>query len=84
MTKFPTILTRRSIFRAGAGLAVAAAATAAARPRRGLRTLVQAGAEPVERRWLLSFRGRRGLPGDRDLDGYGQLPVRPILVMQPL
>jgi hypothetical protein len=32
MTKFPTILTRRSIFRGGAGLAVAATATSLLTP----------------------------------------------------
>ena len=67
MTKSPTILTRRSIFRAGAALAVAATATPlfipALRPGRG-RPPSRRGTP--KRRWLLSFQDRR-LPGDRDL-----------------
>ena len=67
MIKSPTILTRRSIFRAGAGLAVAATATP-------LLTPASAQAEGAtssrrgspKRQWLLSLQDRR-LPGDRDL-----------------
>ena len=67
MTKSPTILTRRSIFRAGAALAVAATATPLFTPRFGL-----GGGRPSSRRgtpkrqWLLSLQDRR-LPGDSDL-----------------
>ena len=67
MTKSPTILTRRSIFRAGAELAVAATATPLLTSRLG-----PGGGCPSsrhgtpKRQWLLSLQDRR-LPGDRDL-----------------
>jgi len=81
MTKFPTILTRRSIFRAGAGLAVAAAATPFfTRASAWAEDARQAGAEPVNGDGFYRFK-----IGDFQAtvisDGYGQLPVRPILVM---
>jgi glyoxylase-like metal-dependent hydrolase (beta-lactamase superfamily II) len=79
MIKSPTILTRRSIFRAGAGLAVAATATP-------LLTSASAQAEDA--------RGAEPLNGDGFYrfkignfqatvisDGYTQLPVGPILAM---
>src|ERR1700726_129219 len=81
MAESPTILTRRSMFRAGAGLAVAATATpllgpASARAE-GAR---QAGAEPQNGNGFFRFK-----IGDFQAtvisDGYGQLPIRPILVM---
>src|SRR5260221_1508465 len=81
MTNSPTILTRRSMFRAGAGLAVAATATP-------LLTTVsvqaeesrQAGAEPLNGDGFYRFK-----IGDFQAtvvsDGYGQIPIRPILAM---
>ena len=79
MTKSPTILTRRSIFRAGAGLAVAATATPlltpAARADAG-----QADAKPLNGGGFYRFK-----IGDFQAtvisDGYGPIPVRPVLVM---
>jgi len=81
MTKSPTILTRRSIFRAGAGLAVAATATpfltAASARAEDAR---QAGAEPQNGNGFYRFK-----IGDFQAtvisDGYGQIPVGPILAM---
>ncbi|SDR03177.1 Glyoxylase, beta-lactamase superfamily II [Rhizobiales bacterium GAS191] len=81
MIKFPTILTRRSVFRAGAGLAVAASAMplltpASARAERAS----EAGAEPLNGNGFYRFK-----IGDFQAtvvsDGYGQLPVGPILAM---
>ena len=73
MTKFPTILTRRSIFRAGAGLAVAATATPfftrasawaedAVKPARNPQTA------------MASILSRLATSGDRDLGWLGPLP----------
>ena len=81
MTKSPTILTRRSIFRAGAGLAVAATATPLlTRASARAEDARQAGAEPLNGDGFYRFK-----IGDFQAtvisDGYGQLPVRPILVM---
>jgi glyoxylase-like metal-dependent hydrolase (beta-lactamase superfamily II) len=81
MTKSPTILTRRSIFRAGAGLAVVATATPLLRPASaqvdGAR---QAGAESLSGNGFYRFK-----IGDFQAtvvsDGYGQIPIQPILVM---
>src|SRR5260370_37805826 len=81
MIKPPTILTRRSVFRAGAGLAVAATATRLITPAlaqaEGVR---QAGAEPLNGDGLYRFK-----IGDFQAtvisDGYGQIPIRPILAM---
>src|SRR5271155_5834009 len=80
-TKSPTILTRRSMFRAGAGLAVAATArplfTHASAWAEDAR---QAGAEPLNGNGFYRFK-----IGDFQAtvisDGYGQIPIRPILVM---
>ena len=81
MTKFPTILTRRSIFRAGAGLAVAATATPLlTRASAWAEDARQAGAEPVNGDGFYRFK-----IGDFQAtvisDGYGPVPVRPVLVM---
>ena len=81
MKKSPTILTRRSIFRAGAGLAVAATATPLlTRASAWAEDARQAGAEPLNGDGFYRFK-----IGDFQAtvisDGYGQLPVRPILVM---
>jgi glyoxylase-like metal-dependent hydrolase (beta-lactamase superfamily II) len=81
MTKSPTILTRRGILRAGAGLAVAATATpllalASARAEDAR----QAGAEPLNGNGFYRFK-----IGDFQAtvisDGYGQIPIGPILAM---
>jgi glyoxylase-like metal-dependent hydrolase (beta-lactamase superfamily II) len=81
MIKPPTILTRRSVFRAGTGLAVAAIGTpllntASARAA-GVR---QAGADPLNGDGFYRFK-----IGDFQAtvisDGSGQIPIRPILAM---
>jgi glyoxylase-like metal-dependent hydrolase (beta-lactamase superfamily II) len=81
MIKSPTILTRRDIFRAAAGLAVAATATPlltpASAPAEGAS---QAGADPLNGNGFYRFK-----IGDFRAtvvsDGYGQLPIVPILAM---
>ena len=81
MIKSPTTLTRRSLFRAGAGLAVAATATRVLTPgsaqAEGTR---QAGAEALNGNGFYRFK-----IGDFQAtvisDGHGQLPIRPILAM---
>src|ERR1700737_783296 len=81
MIESRTILTRRSIFRAGAGLAVAATATrlitTASAQSEDTR---QAGAEPLNGDGFYRFK-----IGDFQAtvisDGYGEIPVRPILAM---
>src|SRR3984957_9201678 len=81
MTKSPTILTRRSVFRAGAGLAVAATATPVFTPAsaqsEGAR---QAGAEASNGDGFYRFK-IGGFQATVISDGHGQLPIRPILVM---
>ena len=81
MTKSPTILTRRSIFRAGAALAVAATATPLfSRASAWAEDARQPGAEPVNGDGFYRFK-----IGDFQAtvisDGYGPVPVRPVLVM---
>src|SRR5580704_12406160 len=81
MIKSPTILTRRSVFRAGARLAVAATATpllnVASAQSEDAR---EAGAEPLNGNGFYRFK-----IGDFQAtvisDGYGQIPVGPILAM---
>src|ERR1700688_333508 len=81
MMKPPTTLTRRSVFRAGAGLAVAAMGpsllTPASAQAEGVR---QAGAEPLNGDGFYRFN-----IGDFQAtvisDGNGQIPIRPILAM---
>src|ERR1700726_5084565 len=81
MIKSPTILTRRSMFRAGAGLAVAATAapflTPASARADGAR---QAGAEPLNGNGFYRFK-----IGDFQAtvisDGYGPIPVGPIFAI---
>src|SRR3982074_3547026 len=81
MIKPPTILTRRSVFRAGVGLAVAAPATPVLTPAsaraEGAR---QAGAADVNSDGFYPFK-----TGDFRAtvitDGSGQIPIRPILAM---
>jgi hypothetical protein len=81
MTESTTILTRRSIFRAGAGLAVAATATPFLTPASAkAEDARQTDAEPLNGNGFYRFK-----IGDFQAtvisDGYGQLPIRPILVM---
>src|ERR1700686_4516093 len=81
MIKPPTTLTRRSMFRAGAGLAVAATATRLLTPASAqAEDARQAGTEPVNGNGFYRFK-----IGDFRAtvvsDGYGQLPVGPILAM---
>jgi glyoxylase-like metal-dependent hydrolase (beta-lactamase superfamily II) len=81
MTKSPTILTRRSIFRAGAALAVAAPATPLfSRASAWAEDARQPGAQPVNGDGFYRFK-----IGDFQAtvisDGYGPVPVRPVLVM---
>jgi glyoxylase-like metal-dependent hydrolase (beta-lactamase superfamily II) len=81
MTKSPTILTRRSVFCAGTGLAVAASATRLLTPvsaqSEGAR---QTGAKAINGDGFYRFK-----IGDFQAtvisDGYGQIPIRPILVV---
>jgi glyoxylase-like metal-dependent hydrolase (beta-lactamase superfamily II) len=81
MIKSPTILTRRSLFRAGAGLAVAATATPLLNPAAAQTDDArQAGAERQSGNGFYRFK-----IGDFQAtvisDGYGQLPIRPIFAM---
>jgi hypothetical protein len=81
MIKFPTILTRRSIFRAGAGLAVAATATSLLTPASAqAKDARQAGAEPLNGNGFYRFK-----IGDFQAtvisDGYGPIPIWPIFAM---
>src|ERR1700726_860891 len=81
MIEPPTTLTRRSVFRAGAGLAVAAVGTSLLTPVSARAEGVgQAGAEPLNGDGFYRFK-----IGDFHAtvisDGYGQIPIRPILVM---
>src|ERR1700688_4730744 len=81
MIKPPTILTRRSVFRAGIGLAVAATATPVLAPASArAEGASQAGAEPLNGDGFYRFK-----IGDFQAtvisDGYGQIPIRPILAM---
>ena len=81
MIKSPTILTRRSLFRAGAGLAVAATGTRllAAAPAKA-EDAPQAGAEPLNGNGFYRFR-IGAFQATVISDGYGQIPIRPVLVM---
>jgi len=81
MIKSPTILTRRSIFRAGAGLAVAATATPLlTRASARAEDARQAGAEPLNGNGFYRFK-----IGDFQAtvisDGYGQIPIWPTFAM---
>jgi glyoxylase-like metal-dependent hydrolase (beta-lactamase superfamily II) len=81
MIKPPTTLTRRSVFRAGAGLAVAATATRLITPASAqLEGAHQAGAEALNGDGFYRFK-----IGDFQAtvisDGSGQIPIRPILAM---
>src|SRR4029077_16451415 len=79
--KSPTILTRRSVFRAGAGLAIAATARPLLTPASAqAEDARQAGAEPLNGNGFYRFK-----IGDFQAtvisDGYGQIPVGPILAI---
>src|SRR6266853_599460 len=81
MIKSPTTLTRRSVFRSGAGLAVAATATPLLAPTSAqAEDARQAGTEPLNGDGFYRFK-----IGDFQAtvisDGYGQIPRRPILAM---
>src|SRR3984893_14492470 len=81
MNKSPTIPTRRSIFRAGVGLAVAATATPLLTPVSAeAEDARQPGAEPLNGNGFYRFK-----IGDFQAtvisDGYGQLPIWPIFAM---
>ena len=81
MIKSPTILTGRSIFRPGAGPAVAATATPLLTPASAqAENARQAGAEPLNGNGFYRFK-----IGDFRAtvisDGYGELPVWPIFAM---
>src|SRR5258708_21100704 len=81
MIKPPTTLTRRSVFRAGTGLAVAAMGTPLLTPAsaqaEGAR---EAGPEPVNGDGFYRFK-IGDFPATVISDGYGQIPIRPILAM---
>ena len=81
MIKPPTTLTRRSVFRGGAGLAVAATATRLLTPASAQSEGAhQAGAEALNGDGFYRFK-----IGDFQAtvisDGSGQIPIRPILAM---
>jgi glyoxylase-like metal-dependent hydrolase (beta-lactamase superfamily II) len=81
MIKPPTILTRRSVFRAGTGLAIAAMGAPLLTPASGQAEGVRpADAEPLNGDGFYCFK-----IGDFQAtvisDGSGQIPVRPILAM---
>jgi glyoxylase-like metal-dependent hydrolase (beta-lactamase superfamily II) len=79
MIKSPTILTRRRVFRAGAGLAVAATATPLLATAQA-KDAPQAGTESLNGDGFYRFK-----IGDFQAtvisDGYGQIPIVPILAM---
>ena len=81
MSKSPTTLTRRSVFRAGAGLALAATATPFLSPASARADDArQARGEPQNGNGFYRFK-----IGDFQAtvisDGHGQIPIRPILAM---
>ena len=81
MIKSPTFLTRRGIFRAGVGLAVAATATPFLAPVSARADAAhQASGEPLNGNGFYRFK-----VGDFQAtvisDGYGQIPVGPIFAM---
>jgi glyoxylase-like metal-dependent hydrolase (beta-lactamase superfamily II) len=80
MIKPPTILTRRSVFRAGVGLAIAATAAPVSAASALAEGASQAGADPLNGDGFYRFK-----IGDFQAtvisDGSGQIPIRPILAM---
>src|SRR6266404_4738617 len=81
MTESPTILTRRGMFRAGAGLAVAATATRLLTPASAqAEDARQAGAGPLNGNGFYRFK-IGDLQATVISDGYGQIPIGPIFAM---
>jgi hypothetical protein len=80
MIEFPTMPTRRSMFRTGAGLAVAATAIPFLIPASALADTRQADAEPLNGDGFYRFK-IGDLQATVISDGYGQIPVGPILAM---
>src|SRR5580700_3149678 len=81
MIESRTILTRRSMFRAGAGLAVVATATPLLNPASAQsEDAREAGAEPLNGNGFYRFK-IGDLLATVISDGYGQIPVGPILAM---
>jgi glyoxylase-like metal-dependent hydrolase (beta-lactamase superfamily II) len=80
MTEPPTMLTRRRIFRAGAGLAVAATAMPLLTAASIQADVRQADAEPLNGDGFYRFK-IGDLQATVISDGYGQIPVGPILAM---
>jgi glyoxylase-like metal-dependent hydrolase (beta-lactamase superfamily II) len=75
VTKSPTILTRRSVFRAGAGLAVAATATSFLTP-------ASTQAEDARQAGAAALSVKIGeFQATVISDGYGQIPIGPIFAM---
>src|SRR5258708_28294733 len=81
MIKPPTSLNRRSVFRAGVGLAIAATATPMLTPASArAEGASQAGAEPINGDGFYRFK-IGGFQATVISDGSGQIPIRPILAM---
>jgi glyoxylase-like metal-dependent hydrolase (beta-lactamase superfamily II) len=81
VTKSPTILTRRSVFRAGAGLAVAATATSFLTPASTqAEDARQAGAAALSGNGFYRFKIGE-FQATVISDGYGQIPIGPIFAM---
>jgi glyoxylase-like metal-dependent hydrolase (beta-lactamase superfamily II) len=81
MIEFRTILNRRSIFRAGAGLAIAATASPLLTPASAqAEDARQVGAEPLNGNGFYRFK-IGGFQATVISDGYGPIPIRPILAM---
>src|SRR6195256_3369245 len=81
MTKSPTILTRRSLFRAGATLAVAATATPLLTPASAhAEDSRKAGAEPLNGNGFYRFK-IGAFQATVIAEGYEQIPIWPIFAM---
>jgi len=81
MIEPPTTLTRRGVFRAGVGLAIAATATPMLTPASArAEGASQAGADPLNGDGFYRFK-IGGFQATVISDGSGQIPIRPILAM---
>jgi glyoxylase-like metal-dependent hydrolase (beta-lactamase superfamily II) len=81
MTEPQTSLTRRSVFRAGAGLAVAATAPRSLAPTSAqAEDARQGGAEPLNGNGFYRFK-IGGFQATVISDGHGPIPIRPVLAM---
>src|SRR5258708_6453925 len=81
MIKPSTILTRRGVFRAGVGLAIAATAAPVLTPASAQREgASQSGADPLNGDGFYRFK-IGGFQATVISDGYGQLPILPIFAM---